>query len=301
MGTKYLHKQIDDFKKSMTSVGGDGVSAMLSGSEDEASTVQQTLAKLEQDNESLGAGADEPELGESWQSSAASQSATVLDHDSSEKAKLDQEEADAKKAAEKNEHLFDKMDKDFKAKAAVKKETKDVQKQAKEALKAAGQLSTAPDAEKQDLGDPSTTESDAHVSTFSTVPASTHDEYDIKKLDAMASKLKASEHKTESNMQEIEHSYVKETRASEKMKHGMKQFKAEASAASKLADQDAPGELGESADDLQDEVEKLSALQQHVTHNLDDDEVSQMVSKSNTAVEGLANSALDAISDMNAH
>merc|ERR1712072_1375740 len=139
MGTKYLHKQIDDFKKSMTSVGGDGVSAMLSGSEDEASTVQQTLAKLEQDNESLGAGADEPELGESWQSSAASQSATVLDHDSSEKAKLDQEEADAKKAAEKNEHLFDKMDKDFKAKAAVKKETKDVQKQAKEALKAAGQ------------------------------------------------------------------------------------------------------------------------------------------------------------------
>merc|ERR1719230_1439465 len=116
----------------------------------------------------------------------------------------------------------------------------DVQRRAKDALKAAGQLGTkdaSPDVEKQDLGDPSESDN-TNDSTLSAVPTSNNDNEEIKKLDAMATKLKASEHKTESNMQEIEHSYEKE------------QFKAEASAASKLADQDAPGELGESADDL---------------------------------------------------
>jgi len=314
----FLRSQVHDFRTSLetaqTGAHPDEVSQALSDDMDEEFSEQKTLEDLERDNEELGSDDDEPELGETptSTSSAGSDAALAKAKDEEELAKLDKQAKAAKKLEKKNEHLFDKMGADLQAKADMKKQVKEVQDAAKKALKATG----SDDKKVEDLGDSkfdfdkfeskygktSSKKSAVHISTTSThtteVDADTDDK--IKKLDAMAQKLKASETTTEKNMDDVERAYVKQKKTSDEMKKEMADFKKKAKAAASLADKDDPStELGESSAEMDDEIENLQELQQGVTSKLDEDEVNSMVSRSNHAIQKFANSALDAINKIN--
>lgn len=311
----------------------DEVSAALSDDMDEEFSEQSTLAQLEQDNEQLASN-DEPDLGEtpSTTSVPAADASLAKAKDEEELAKLDKQAQAAKKLEKKNEHLFDKMGKDLQAKADMKKQVKEVQDAAKKALKATGSdkqslgeskfdfdafeakygKKSSSSSSKSTYSSPKKSKSTYSSSSFSSTKATTstssytpsetakaesrETDEKIKKLDAMEAKLKASETKTEKNMDDVEHAYVKQKKTSDEMKKEMKEFKAKAKLASSLADKDDPStELGESAAEMDEEIENLQELQQGVTQKLDKDEIDSMVKRSNHVIANFANDALDVI------
>jgi len=294
--THSLHNEVRGFKHSLqeaqTSAHPDAVSQVLSDDMDEEFDEQRALENLENDNEKVGG--DEPELGETQgKFDSLTPAPPVVDiDDAEEQEKLDKlsKQADqAKHLEEKEEKQFDKMGKDIAAQAQVKKQAKEVAKAAKDALSIAG---TAPDQDKE-LGDPLST------GTFIASVTNDGDDERLKKLDAMAAKLKSSERKTEKNMQDIEQSYVKNRENAKKVKDEVDSFKKTADEANKLADEDDPSnELGESSSDMEDEINKLEELHKDVTEHIDADEMHSMVRKSNAVIQKFANSALDVINNI---
>lgn len=255
--------------------------------------------------------------------------------DEEEIEKLDKQEQAAKKVEKKNENAFDKMGSDLQAKADMQKQVKDVQDAADKALKIAGtdkdkettlgeskfdmKAFEAKYGKKSSTATTSSSTKSYSTKSYSTkshstkshstksysTPTSTSSkttEADagindkIAKLTAMADKLKASEVKSEKNMASVEEAYIKQKKTSDEMKKEMSDFKKKAKAASALADNDDPSEeLGESSAQMDEEIENLQELQQSVTKTMDKDEVGSMVSKSNSAIQKFADSAMDVI------
>merc|ERR1711988_1760971 len=255
----------------------DLVSQALSDDMSEESREAKTLAKLQKDSEEIGDDSDDQELGETNDDYLP-----VSDGESAEEKKLDAMAKQAKKNEAKTEKAMNDMASSVKEQEEVKKAGSSVKAEAKKALAAAAALDSKDGNSRLGEGKYDPTE-----------------DMEINKLDKMAAALKSKEKKTLHSMKSIETGYEKQREATKKMK----EFKKATKTANKLADasddsDSVDEELGESDDDLDNESDVLEQLQKSTVKNIEDDEISDMVSHGKKAINDMASTALDSINQL---
>lgn len=281
----YMHKAVKSFGQTInqvqTQAHPDLVSQALSDDMSEESSEAKTLAKLEKDSEEVGDDSDDQELGESKDDILP-----VSDGESQEEKKLDAMAKQAKQNEAKTEKAMSDMASSVKEQEEVKKAGSSVKQEAKKALAAAAAL-----------------DSKEGGSSLGEAKYDPTEDVEINKLDKMSAALKSKEKKTLHSMKSIETGYEKQREATKKMKDEMKEFKKATKTAKKLADASDDSdsvneELGEADDDLDNEADALEQLQKSTVKNIEDDEISDMVSHSKKVIKGMAGTALDSIDQL---